>query len=321
MMKTKTKIAVVLLSLAALGLTNCGGGTNSQVEQAQFDLDKCNPTLETSLTNCQAAINIANSIRTTQPTNLDAAIILSSGELGLARADFLTLTADLADLDNNTEENGGDDFLLFSQSVATYEGDLNTDQNTTGLEIDLVPLAAARSAFDGLLTGITTDSSGFAVDKKIKQACFQAGMTQGLDLFVRLVKLSKPNAAAVLANIDAVQTALVLSDFINGDSNLVLGGTTKNDILEPIRQNYCRCSLQNPLGGTAGFSQTCIQDLMLCELYLDPASPTDHPQQDYNRDGLLTMADCTVLKDPAQLTPAPSDPTFAECSEQNTESN
>ena len=79
-----------------------------------------------------------------------------------------------------------------------------------------------------------------------------------------------------------------------------------NDILRPLRENHCRCSLQTPLGGTAGFSAACLRDLQRCELGVDdpddpPAGDTLGVEQDYDSDGDTDNADCDTLLTPGGL--------------------
>ena len=293
----RTKKRALLLMILASGWFPLGcNGVNSLIEQARFALDRCNPTLETSLTNCQAAVDDADEVQTTDPTNLEAASVEASGYLGLARLDFLTFAADLSDLGNNAEG----DFAEFRTFVSDYETDLNTDQETTGLAIDLDNLQAAKDSFGDLLEDVEVGDDGIAIDETARQASFQLGVIQALDAFIRPVKIAG-EAAADVADIDDTVTAAVLADFLDADNNLVVGGTTEeesDDLLRPVRENYCRCSLNG------GLTTNCLQDLMRCELNPDAADETGDNggvEQDYNGDGDANDADCATLLSPDGL--------------------
>ncbi len=274
--------------LAFVLLIGACGGVAGLIEQAQFALDQCNPTSETTLANCQEAVDRADSVQVGDPTNLDAAMVESSGYLGLARLDFLSFAADLTDLGNNAEG----DFAEFRTIVSDYETDtLNTAQGLTGLEIELTDLQAAKDAFGDLLAGVAVGDDGIATDDTAQRASFQLGIIQALDAFIRPVKVAGAGAANV-ADIDATVSAVVEADFLNGDNNLVIGGTTEEeggDLLQPLRENFCRCDLNG------GFNAACLRDLMRCQLSDDLV-----PEQDYDGGGAV-RADCTTLTSPAGL--------------------
>lgn len=289
------------------------GGISGLIEQANFALDNCNPTDETTEPNCQTAVNTAEEVLTGDSTNVPAALAASSGYLGLGHLDFLTLVADLADLQNSDTE----DFEQFRDFISGPDG----YETTEGVAIDIGgtsdqpdSIQSAKDAFAGLMAASTTtldvpsenlDADGAATDDNIKRAAFQLGAIQAIDAFVRPVKLSGDAVGDITANIDADVATAVENDFLSADNNMILGGATEEesgDLLSAVRENYCRCSRQEPLGGIAGFTPECLRDLMRCELYVDPEDRIVGSdigiEQDYNQDGGSNNLDCVVLITP-----------------------
>lgn len=291
--KTSLRKTSLFYAGVCLILVSCAPGSSSLLDDARFLLDQCKPKQETSLSSCQSAVNNADSLLSEEPTNIEAALVKSSASTSLARMDFLTFSANLADL----QESGGDDFWRFRGIIDDYEEELNENQGLTGLEIDLDQLGAAITALEAVLSDVTieVDAEGVAVDEDIRNAAFQMGMLRGIDSLVRPVKLAGGGVANVVNITDEV-AAFVEDNFVTADNNLVYGGVTEDnfgDVFRPIRENYCRCSLQNPPGGTAGFNTTCLQDLMRCELY-----DGNGIQRDYNGNGEVTIKDCDTLLTP-----------------------
>ncbi|MBI1909773.1 MAG: hypothetical protein HYS22_06350 [Deltaproteobacteria bacterium] len=275
-MRKKTRVIVGLL--VSLGLVYaCASGNGTLIEEGKFLMDSCKPTDATTLDGCRTTLEKMDEIQTTDPNNIDAAVLESSAHLGLAGFNSLKLGARLTGLTNDNQ----DDFLEFRLLVTDTEIE-------NGREIDLAELDASKKPLTDVLTGITPDETN-------KAAFFQLGMLQGVDSFIRPVKIAGVGAMNV-AKIDATTTTTVKEDFLNADNNMIASGTTKDDILRPLRENYCRCSLQTPLGATAGYTAPCLRDLMRCTL-----SGTAMPEQDYNGDGALSLGDCTTLRTPTAL--------------------
>lgn len=271
MIKPTKKIIGALAILVCLSTVSCADKIDSLIEQAKFALDRCNPAVAETLANCTTAVEKADEIQTIEPANLDAAILESSGRLGLAGFDFLQLAARLADLQNVAEE----DFAEFRSLVTDVEAE-------NGREIDLSELAAAVTPLVDALTGVTADEAN-------ERAFFQLGIIQAIDAFIRPVKVAGEDAVDV-ADIDATAAATISDDFVSADDNLVTSGTTEDDILRPVRENFCRCSLNG------GLTAACLRDLMRCEL-----SDTATPEQDYNGDAATNRTDCLTLLEPGGL--------------------
>lgn len=270
-MTTSQKTFSFFFALVAALLLSCADRIDSLIEQAKFALDRCDPAVASTLPNCTTAVEKADEIQTFDPANVDAAVLESSGRLGLAGFDFLQLAARLADLQNVAEE----DFAEFRSLVTDVEAE-------NGREIDLDELAAAVTPLSGALTGVTADENN-------ERAFFQLGMIQAIDAFIRPVKVAGEDAVSV-ADIDDTMSAIVSDDFVSADGNLVASGTTEDDILRPVRENFCRCSLNG------GFTAACLRDLMRCEL-----SDTAAPEQDYNGDAAADRTDCLTLVGPGGL--------------------
>lgn len=292
----RVSLVLLVVPLFSVFLLNssCAKRQDALREDAKFLLDRCNPTQESSLPNCTAAVTKANELQQIDPGDLDAAMLEASAELGLARFDFLSFLSDLSEL----QDSGADDFGRFRGFILDYEQALNTNQSLTGLEIVLAEMATAVDVFDGLFDDAAFDADGVATDETTRRAFFQLGLIQALDAFIRPVKLASGGVANV-ANITDAQATRIQADFINADNNILRGGGDESeidDVLRPIRENYCRCSLQTPLGGQAGFNLTCLRDLMRCELY-----DGNGIEQDYNDNGDVAVGDCDTLLDPPGL--------------------
>lgn len=285
-MKLQSSKELIIL-FSAVMLTACSG-VNGQLEEARFFLDGCNPSVTATLTtNCQPASDLASDILTAEPGNVEASILSSSARLGLAKFDFLQFAQSLQDITASS-----DDFSELKNIVSNYE-------TSIGDTIDLTQLQAAKDAFNGIIASFTVDSAGVAIDPMIQRAAFQLGLIQALDSFIRAIKLTTGGIANVnTTNISTAIAAVIKSDFVNSDSNLVIGGTTTSTgeaLLKPVRLNYCLCSLQ-----TGGFTAACLRDLLRCELYTTDI--TTQMEQDYNSSGAANAADCTTLLAPAGLT-------------------
>ena len=298
--KSKKNRFLFLISLFLLGgLLNACGGVASLIESARFELDRCNPTKAATLSHCTAALQKATQIQVTDPNNPEAALIASSANLGLAHFDLLTFAANLAELaDSNI-----DDFERFRTFISDYEADLGIDTDFTDPTIQITEFQDAIAAFDTVsFTGLATDANGILEDKLFRRVAFQRGIMQALETFILPVKIS----AGGVTNVDNITNSIFTSiqdSMLNADNSLILGGTTaeeSSDILRPLRENYCRCSLQ-----TGGLTITCLKDLMRCELY-----DGTNIEQDY--DGNLVVdatTDCAALLNPSGIDSCGADDT------------
>ena len=285
----------------ASGLMPMGcGGTNKTLEEATFLLDQCNATVEASLTsNCTPALNAATSVLTEDPNNAQAALISSSASVGLARLSILDFLSDLSTLGDS---NSGA-YSQFRTFISTFE----SESLGGSYELDIAALQDAKDVLNTLLSTVTVavDTDGIATDPLLKRASFQLGVIQALDSYIRPVKLASGGESNV-SNIDSTQATRIIADYLNADNNLIRGGlsgTRADEILNPLRENYCRCSLQS-----TGFVASCIRDLMLCELYLTDSHLVT-PENDYSGNSTINSLDCATLLSPAGLSGCADDDT------------
>ncbi|MDO8644763.1 MAG: hypothetical protein Q7S00_07370 [bacterium] len=284
----------VLVVLFILTAASCANDNDLLMEEARFLVDSCQPSVAATLPNCTSAIAKVDQIQLTDPTNLDAAGLESSAYLARAGFTALGLSSNLSGLNGDSAE----DFAEFLDYIDTVEVE-------NGSEIVLGDLRSSVTAVSGVL-GV--DGSSVTPGETNHWALYQLGMLQAVDAFIRPVKLAGTGAADVsTTTIDATVATTVKEDFVNADNNITASGTTDTDILNPVRKNYCRCSLQTPSGGaTAGFTAACLRDLMRCTL-----STTLPTEQDYDLDLDTDVTDCVAL-----LTPTVGD--FASCQTGNT---
>ncbi|QQR81529.1 MAG: hypothetical protein IPJ69_05285 [Deltaproteobacteria bacterium] len=303
LVRTVLFFAIFSLTLTITGLMPMGcGGTNKTLDEAEFYLDQCNAANEPSLTSsCTPALDAATNILDSDPTNAQAALISSSASIGLARLDLLSFMSDLSTLGDS---NSGA-YSQFRTFISTFES------TTLGgsYQIDLEALQNAKGVLNTLLdsTTVELDGAGVATDPLLKRASFQLGLLQALDAYIRPVKLATVAGESHISDIDAVtEGPRIIADYIHADNNLIQGGLSgerANDILTPLRENFCRCSLQ-----TGGFTLSCIRDLMRCEIYasLTHAITTEN---DYNNDSDFDNLDCIQLLTPSGLEGCSADDT------------
>ncbi len=282
------RLAVALFVVAVATGGACPSSEQSLLDELKFALDRCNPVSEpASLTTfCQTAVDKGELLIAEAPTDKNARILLSNAYFGRSGLDFLDLLQTFADLSSTA----ADDFEEIRDAL-------------TGVSVDLTKLRLSVTTL--------TDLTGLAAADN-EDYFRQLGLMRSLEAFVRPVKQSVDDAnafneAKVVEKIDADEAAIIEEDYLNADNNLADTEVDDDDILSPIRENYCRCSLQNPLGGSAGFNAACLRDLMRCELNPnvgDTSTSTINNAgiaQDYNRDGALDDRDCATLLDPTGL--------------------
>lgn len=260
--KSHPKAVLVLVSFTALLLGGCPSSTDSALEAAKFALDHCNPADSATSTSCQEAVDQATSILTGDPTNVEAAILASSGYLGLAGIDFLQFAAKLVDVQSNSNA----DFKEFQDLV-------NDVESTNARTIDTDQL---KSAVDVLVTALAGKTGDTGLNK---QGLFQLGATQTLDNFVVPAKLVTidANGDADPDSITSDVAERLRQNFLTSDDNISASGTDDADTLHAIREGFCLCD-----DSLFGYSAACLRDLMRCELSdTDP----DGTEQDYNNDG------------------------------------
>lgn len=271
-------LLAVWFSLTAGG---CPSSADSRIEAAQFALDRCNPADSTTATSCQEALDNATAILTDDPGNVQAALLASSANMGLAGIDFLQFAAELVEVQSSAEA----DFKEFRDLVTEVEAD-------NARTIDLTYLRSSVAVLETAMADKAADSD------LNERAFFQLGAIQSIETFVLPVKLITfdPNGEVNPDEITDDTAETLKENFLNGDDNIQAGGTTDADTLEGMREGHCRCELADPLG--ANYGGACIRDLMRCEL---SDTGTEDTEQDYDGDGTLAgdrENDCDALINP-----------------------
>lgn len=270
---------LLLLGIAAFSTGGaCPSQSQSLLDDLKSALDHCSPVIDpASLTTfCQTAVEKGEELIAESPTDVNARILLSNAYFGRAGLGFLDLLETFADLANTT----ANDYAEIRDAIQ-------------GLTVDLDDLRSSVSTLTNLV-----DSEGLTAEGN-DDLFRQLGLVRALEAFVRPVQQAGAEAANVDANIDAAEAATIASDFLNSDNDLVDTDVDDADVLSPIRENYCRCSLQ-----TGGFTAACLRDLMRCELS-SAATDTNTDnlgiEQDYDGDGDADDVDCTTLLTPTGL--------------------
>lgn len=256
-------VFLTIISAATLGaLSGCPTTAETNIEQAQFALDHCNPSSATADASCQQAVDDATAVLTTDPGNVEAAILASSGYLGLAGVDFLQFAAKLVALQSGSTN----DFKQFQTLVSSVE-------STNSRTIDLTQLQSSKTV---LVTAMAGKSSGTPLNDR---GFFQLGVIQAIDGFVRPIKTITTDSSGNIdaSKIDDTTADILRQNYINSDSNLSTSGTTDTSTLKATREGYCRCKLS-----LFGYGAACVRDLVKCEL--QSAIPVG-TEQDYNDDG------------------------------------
>ncbi len=267
----------------------CPSDTSSGIERARFAIDKCDPSDTNANSFCQTAIDEAEAILLLEPNNVEAAMLASSGYLGLAGIDFLQFAGKLIEAQNTTDA----DFKEFRNLVTDVE---STNNRTVDLDRLRTSITTLETAINGLPT--TTDLN--------KRAYFQLGTVQAMETFIVPVKLITIAADNTIdpSNITDETATILEQNFINGDDNLLASGTDDAETLSAMREGYCRCQKSR-----FGYGAACIRDLMACEL---STTDTEDTEQDYDADGVVAgdrEDDCESLVNP---------PGVADCKSKNT---
>lgn len=264
----------VLLSLLVITTTiSCSSKANRYLDDARFALDHCDPSAASTTDSCQTAVDKANLVLADDPTNVDAAILASSGYMGLAGLDFLQFASELSDVQDNPEA----DLKQFQQLIDTVE----TENNRS---IDTSYIRSAASVLETALVDLAGDTD------LNKRAFFQLGVTQTIENYVipsKIVSFTDVGQADPTAVTDAIAETL-RQNFLDSDNNITAGGTTDTQTLSAMREGYCRCTLSD-----FGYNSACVRDLMRCELSdTDPSGV----EQDYDGNGTCGTSTLSGIK-------------------------
>ncbi|MBI2082101.1 MAG: hypothetical protein HYT76_00895 [Deltaproteobacteria bacterium] len=262
------KLILVLAVSAFLTGGACPSTEDSLVDDIKFALDQCNPSSkpETVDTFCNTAVTKGEELITKTPTDKNARLLLSSAYFGRSGLDFLSLLETFAGLADSGEK----DFVEIRNAIVN-------------IDVDIVDLRSSITTLTQIIADLDLKAEG---NEDIFR---QLGLMMALEAFVRPVKLAGTDAADVATGLSdgSGEGDVTKSDFVNADNYLADTNIDDEDILKPIRENYCRCSLQS-----GGFTARCLRDLMRCEL--NPAAADNEG----DNGGLEADYDGTLPDDP-----------------------
>ncbi|MBI2981558.1 MAG: hypothetical protein HYY44_04610 [Deltaproteobacteria bacterium] len=276
------KLFLLVVPAGFLTAGACPSSEDTLLDEVKFALDQCNPgnKPETVDTFCKTAVEKGEELVAASPTDKNARLLLSSAYFGRSGLDFLSLLETFAGLVDSTEK----DFVEIRDAIV-------------GISVGVADL---RSSITTLTTLI--DEQGLSATGN-EDVFRQLGLMMALETFVRPVRLAGADAADVAAGLSDAsgEGDLIKADFISVDNYLSDTNVDSEDLLKPIRENYCRCSLQ-----TGGFTTRCLRDLMRCELNpLAADNDGDNGGVEADYDGLLpdnpNDVDCLTLLAPAGL--------------------
>lgn len=246
----------VILSLSFLSA--CGASSiDEKIENARFLVDQPFDAVKytAAQTEAQAAL-------TADPTNVDAALLLSSADAGLAGIKLTKVIPDVMDTAGVSGSNN--DFAVIHDALAKI---LKKEADITNL----------RKAIEALRTDLKTPPA--ATDSAYGQYHMQLGMLQTLAAFSVPMLHAEPfgNTAdnydpskVVAADRDNAE-----NDFIEADDNLVAANLSGNDVTTTIRQNFCALKSVPAATDKAGeaFTLEQLRDLVRCQLDSTPLAP------------------------------------------------
>ncbi len=265
--KSFFSVVIVFVWFVFVGASGCPTATESNLDTARFNIDKCDPSDSTTFTTfCQAALDAATLILADDPTNVEAASIASSARLGLAGVDFLQFISKLVGAQSTSTQ----DTKEFADLITEVEA-------ANGVTINRTQLRAAGAVLETALTGLSGNSL-------TNSAFFQLGAVQAVETFVTLAKVS----AGTFTDSDVSQFK---SNAKNGDSNLSVAGVSDANTLRATREGHCRCKLADPLGENYGTS--CLSDLKTCFI-----ESSGIPIQSYGA-GADRASRCSALENPS----------------------
>lgn len=256
--------------------SGCPSTTETNLENARFALDRCNPSDSTTDSYCEQAVNDAQAVLTADPTNVEAAILVSSGYLGWAGVDFLRFASELLDVQSSS--NSEADFQEFRTLVRNVETASTDTPNPR--TISLPRLRSAVSVLETTMAGLT-----ITIDDDLRDsALFQLGAIQTLENFVlpiKLITIDLTDDHIDPSEIGDTEAAVFKQNAANSDNNLQSSGTDDESTLKATREGDCRCRLADPRG--TNYGAPCLRDLMRCEL---STTETENTEQDYDGDGV-----------------------------------
>lgn len=281
------KLFLLIITAGFLTAGACPSSEDTLLDEVKFALDQCSPTSkpETIATFCDTAVTKGEELVAAAPADANAHLLLSSAYFGRSGLDFLSLLETFAGLIDSTAK----DFVEIRDAIV-------------GIDVGIANL---RSSITTLTAFI--DEQGLTATGN-EDLFRQLGLMMALETFVRPVQLAGTDAADVATGLSDAsgEGDIIKADFVDADNYLSDTNIDSEDLLQPIRENYCRCSLQ-----TGGFTARCLRDLMRCEL--NPAAADNDGdnggvEADYDGKALPTNptdladdVDCITLLAPSGL--------------------
>jgi hypothetical protein len=253
----KLKFLVPLLAVSLL--LSCASGTESILESARFNLDRCT-TSNTAA--CVAAQGDAQKVLNEDADNVEASLIKASALATEGGIDIIFMMARLSQTDEETVD--GEEINQTTQKFKFIRKKIGEDVDIAKLRDAVVSLA-----------DLTAPA---AADVNYKEYHFQLGLLQMLEAFITPSNLAQPTDTDEVTvedteNITDDDAEYILDDFIAADNNFREGGILTSDdtgwdLVTMTRNNYCAAKNVNPAND--GFSTEELRALMRCQLVDNP---------------------------------------------------
>lgn len=257
------KSLVLLPFLVVFLLLSCASGTNSTLESARFNLDKCTTSNPAA---CEAAESDAQKVLDDDADNVEAALVKASAVATQGNIDIIFMMARMSQTEEGTIDGEGIDQT--TQKFKFIRGKLTGDVDIERLRDAVVSLSSITAPEE--------------TDDNYKEYFFQLGLLQMLEAFITPSVLAQPTdtSEASVEDTESITddvAAYVLEDFIDGDNNFNEGGIVDSDnigwdLVTMIRNNYCAAKNVNPAND--GFSTEELRALMRCQLVANPEDLT-----------------------------------------------
>lgn len=239
------KIAILLgvIAFLSFAIAGCATSTNADLDKARFEIDRGN---------WDSAINSASAVQNSNPSNIEAAILLSSAYAGRGGVRIVSVSADIAESENSDNE-----FKVAHDALlnAIHQSLVGTTTNLDDLRNSVVVL------------GTTLDPQPTSDNEYYTDQQYQLGMLETIEAFGLSSVTAQPviDGTITPTDIAQAQSDITVTDMINADNHLLNGGMEEtDDLVKNIRKNYC--VLQNASVGATGFDLVALQDLNLCQL-------------------------------------------------------
>ncbi|MBI3540533.1 MAG: hypothetical protein HY073_00010 [Deltaproteobacteria bacterium] len=280
-MKKTNFFSAVLFLMLVVALGGCPSDSQTALEEARFLLDKCNPSDPSTVSFCNDAFTKANTVFVDSgSTDVAAAALVSSADLGIAGVDFLEFAEKLG-----AQTTTASDFSTFTKAVTDVENERKAI-DPTNFAIDTAKLRAAAAVLETASLGTLAGSN-----------LFQRSAIQAMELFIVPAKALNTASGNTVSN-----TSITTTEFNNLNKSLdgSDSGLTDDKTLKAARAGRCLC-LQTAFGYTCTTGPKCLRDLVRCSNDSGDNKNTQDTEQDYDGDGVVTgdrANDCDKLLNP-----------------------